>query len=357
MNKLCPTCNALIPKESRQWINKVYCTEKCRISMFRKKKSATTRAQQRRANMRQNEEVLRLVRECRRAGTVQILTGHNLESFIETMKLVRERPPGYVHLCHIAPVKGKWFIGLFHCRNLFYGGSYQNNRLGKKYIAGGLYISHKDLKKKWRVDRNTPANDVLLKIEEFLGDIVQKYLELTPVRKSKKYQVIEKIIELEGGGDPERMMGLNHTHLVECLDKLCKKTTPTKKYVDESKFIVYMDGLNRFISYHDERLETFREFRKVLVIAYMALERVKKSKTYNKYFYVKYEPLIVKKYAYAMLIDPTKWSEFKDFIYNAVFLVLQGESPDLKTFRKEAMSYLKFPQSLEELLAHRRGRK
>ena len=251
--------------------------------------------------------------------------------------------------------KRKMVYGLFHCRNLFYGGSYQNNRLGKKYIAGGLYISHKDLKKKWRVGRNTPANDVLLKIEEFLGDIVQKYLEVTPVRKSKKYQVIEKIIELEGGGNPERMMSLSHTYLVKCLDKLCRKTTPTKKYVDESKFIVYMDGLTRFISYRDERLETFRELRKVLVIAYMALERVRKSKTYNKYFYVTYEPLIVKKYAYVMLVDPAKWSEFKEFIYNAVFLVLQGESPDLKFFRKEAMSYLEFPQSLEELLARRRG--
>lgn len=357
MIKLCPACNSLISKDSRQWINKIYCTEKCRISMFRKKKSAVTRAQQRRANMRKNEEALRLVRECRRAGTVQILTGHNLESFIETMKLVRERPSGSVHLCHIAPVKGKWFIGLFHCKNLFYGGAYQNKRLGRKYIAGGLYISHKDLKKKWRVDRNATANEVLLKIEEFLGDIIQKYLEVTPVRKSKKYQVIEKIIELEGGGDPERMMSLSHTHLVKCLDKLCKETTPTKKYVSESKFIVYMDGLTRFISYRDERLETFREFRNTLVIAYMALERVKKSKTYNKYFYVAYEPLIVKKYAYVMLADSTKWSEFKDFVYNAVFLVLQGESPNLKIFRKEIMSYLEFPQSLEELLARLGGRK
>lgn len=357
MSKFCPSCNTLIPNDSRQWSNKIYCSQKCRISVFRKNKSAATRAQQRRANMRQNDEVLRLVRECRRAGTVQILTGHNLESFIETMKLVRERPPGYVHLCHIAPVKGKWFVGLFHCKNLFYGGAYQNKRLGKKYIAGGLYISHKDLKKKWRVDRNAPANEVLLKIEEFLGDIVQKYLEVTPVRKSKKYQMIEKIIELEGGGDPERMMSLSHTHLVKCLDKLCKKITPTKKYVSESKFIAYMDGLTRFISYRDDRLETFLALRKILVISYMALERVKKSKTYNKYFYVAYEPLVVKKYAYAMLADTKKWSEFKDFIYNTVFLALQGHSPDLKIFRKEAMSYLKFPQSLEELLARRVGRK
>jgi predicted RNA-binding protein (virulence factor B family) len=116
MSKQCPACSAEIKNNSSQWANKIYCSKKCRASEHRKKKSQITRIQQRRANMRQNEEVLRLVRECKRAGTVQILAGHNLESFIETMKLVRERPKGDVRLCHIAPVKGDGFIG-GGCRN------------------------------------------------------------------------------------------------------------------------------------------------------------------------------------------------------------------------------------------------
>ncbi|WP_416199950.1 MAG: Recombinase domain-containing protein [Pseudomonas shahriarae] len=350
MSKQCPACSVEIKNNSSQWANKIYCSKECRKAAHRKKKSKISRAQQRRSNMRQNEEVLRLVRECRRAGTVQILTGHNLESFIETMRLVRERPKGDVRLCHIAPVKGTTFIGLFHYANLFYGGTYQNKRFGNKYIAGGLFISHKDLKSKWRVGREAPANEVLLKIEEFLGDIIQKYLEVTPVRKSKKYQLIERIIELEGGGDPECMMSFNHACLVSRLDNLCKKTTPKNEYVIESKFLAYMDGLSRFISYRDERVGALRKLRKTLVIAYMALERIKESGTYNKCFYVAYEPLLVKKYAYAMLADATEWSVFKDFIYNAVFLVLQGASLDINSFRREMMSYLIFPKNLEELL-------
>ena len=144
MSKQCPACNTEVDKSSRQWTNKIYCSQECRKAAYRKKKSKFTRAQQRRSNMRQNEEVLRLVRECRRAGTVQVLTGHSLVSFIDTMRLVRERPKGDVRLCHIAPVKGKDSIGLFHCANLFYGGRYQNARFGNNYIAGGLSISHKD---------------------------------------------------------------------------------------------------------------------------------------------------------------------------------------------------------------------
>lgn len=355
MKKLCPACKAVIQQGSRQWANKIYCSKKCRASEHRKKKSQTTRVQQRRANMRQNEEVLRLVRECKRAGTVQILAGHNLESFIETMKLVRERPKGDVRLCHIAPVKGEGFIGRFHYKNLFYGGTYQNNQFGKKYIAGGLLISHKDLKKKWLVNKATPANEVLLKIEAFLGDIIPKYLEVTPVRKSKKYQVIEKIIEIEGDGNPECMMALSYPHLLKRLDKLRKRPTCANHYPEESKFLAYMDGLTRFISYGGERAKMLRKLQKAMVVAYMALERVKESRTYNKYFYVKYEPLIKKKYAYAKLIDPASWSSFKDFVYETVFSVLQGASPDLTKFRKKMVSYLEFPQSLSELLA-RSGR-
>jgi hypothetical protein len=55
--------------------------------------------------------------------------------------------------------------GRFHYKNLFYGGTYQNNKFGRKYIAGGILISHKDLKKQWLVNKAAPANEVLLKIE------------------------------------------------------------------------------------------------------------------------------------------------------------------------------------------------
>lgn len=51
--------------------------------------------------MRQNDEVLYLVRARRRTGTFQILTGHTIDSFLETMALVRSRPKGKVALCHI----------------------------------------------------------------------------------------------------------------------------------------------------------------------------------------------------------------------------------------------------------------
>jgi len=50
------------------------------------------------------------------------------------------------------------------------------------------------------------------------------------------------------------------------------------------------------------------------------------------------------------LIDRDAWSVFKDFIYDTVFMVLQGATHDLKVFRKRMMWFLEFPQTLDQLL-------
>lgn len=342
MSKQCPTCDTTIAPDSRQWKNKIYCSTTCRKVAHRKAKSQNTRAQQRRANMLQNEEVLYLVGQCKRAKTVQILTGHTLESFKETMALIRNRPKVKINLCHIAPVKGKNSIGLLHCRNLFYGGAYQNQKIGRQYISGGLFIKHKHIKDEWYVDSSTPTNKVLLKVEAFLGDIIPRYLETTPVRKSKKVQIIEKITALDNSADFERMINLSYLELDNQLNTLRKR--PLREYDSrkESKFLTYLNEITRFISYGDERASMLRKLRKMLVIAYMALERLPESKTYNKEFYIHYERFIQPKYAFPALKNPANWSTFKDFIYNLAFLTLQGMSPDIKEYRKKMVALLDF---------------
>lgn len=351
MRKFCLVCKALIEKTSRQWSNKLYCNQKCRKAYHRKQESSNKRALQRRANMRQNDEVLYLVRACKRAGTVQVLTGHTLKSFLETMELVRNRPKGKVALCHIAPVKGKKGVGLFHCQNLFYGGAFQNRKFGGEYLGGGLFISNKKLKIEWAIDKGAAANDVLIMIEKFLGDIIPQYLELAPVRKSKKYQLIEKILDLKPGANPEALMELSHNALATQLSDLRHMHVNSFSSTIESKYIAYMDGLSRFIEYGDKRNKMLCKLREAMVIAYMALERVEGSGTYNKYFYVKYEPLINSKYAQVVLSDSREWSIFKDFVYDTVFFVLQGGELDFSKFRKRMFSYLQFPKSLKERLS------
>lgn len=344
MIKQCPICTTEIHKKSKQWVNQTYCSTKCRKIANLKKKSKIARIEKKRANLVQNDEILYLVKQCRRAGTVQILTGHDFQSFLETMSLVRNRPKGDVKLCHIAPVKGKNSTGLFHCQNLFYGGTHQNRRFGKKYLSGGLSINHNKLKKKWIVVDSMSNNDVLKKIEIFLGDVIQKYLEVSPVRKSKRVQLVQKIIEVEKSKSFEKMMELSHKQLADKWRELSNTITFQIDFSKESKYLAYMDSLTRFISYGGERASLLKKLRKVMVIGYMALERVKRSNTHNEYFYVYYEPLINIKYGQAMMKTSDDWSTFKDFIYDTAFKVLQGGNIDIKAFRRKLMSYLKFPE-------------
>lgn len=343
MNKYCLDCNKVIPKKSKQWANQIYCTAKCKKNYHRKKKSLTTRIEQKRANLRQNDEMLYLVRQCRRAKTVQILKGHDLDSFIETMDLIKNRPLGDVQLCHISPVKGENTTGLFHCENLFYGGSYQNRKFGKKYISGGLSISNKKLVSKWEVTNAMSNNDILIKIERYLKGIIPKYIEIYPVRKSKKVPIIRKILGVDQSKDFDDLISISYKKLSQQWAEISRTWAPPVILTAESKYIAYMDGLTRFISYGGDRVAIFRKLRRIMVIGYMALERIEQSKTYNKWFYVKYEPLIIRKYSQAMLDDPGNWTKFKDLLYAAAFETLQGGQLNMKQFRKMIMSYLIFP--------------
>lgn len=344
MKKHCLACNTVIPQKSKQWANQIYCTTKCRKNDHRKKKSSMTRVEQKRANLRQNDETLYLIRQCRRAKTVQILKGHDLDSYIETMNLVRNRPLGDVKLCHISPVKGKNTTGLFHCQNLFYGGSYQNRKFGRKYISGGLSISNKKLRKKWAVTETLSNNEILVRIEQYLYDVIPQYIECSPVRKSKKVQVVNKLIGVDDSKGFDELMSFSYKKLSELWAEASKTKCPVPYLSTESKYLAYMDSLTRFISYGGERTSILKSLRKIMVIGYMALERVEQSETYNKYFYVKYECLIVQKYCQAILRNPDDWPEFKDLLYNAAFETLQGGTPNIRRFRQLIMSYLIFPE-------------
>lgn len=343
MAKQCRECNSVISNQSPRYDCKIYCNTRCQKAFNRKKNTQLSRAQRGKANILQNEQFLHLIRECKRAGTVQILTGHSVDSFKDTIELVRKRPKGSVSLCHIAPVKGDASVGLFHGQNLFYGGTHQNRKFGKKYFSGGLSIDKDALQDKWRVNNKMSNNEVLLLVENFLGDVIIDYLKSTFVKKSRKHKIAQHILELEGKGDLEELMMLSYSVLIARRDILRRRHSFMINYEEESKFIAYMDSLTRFIRYGGINANKFRRLRKLMVVAYMALERVKESRTYNKYFYVQYEFLIERKYAYVKLANPAQWSEFKDFVYDAVFCALQGKTLNVSRFCKRMKCYLEFP--------------
>lgn len=342
MPKQCLQCQKVIQNESKQKDNQIYCTDKCRKVAHRKKKSKRTRIEQRRSNLIQNDEMIYIARQCKKAKTVQILEGHTLESFINLTALISMKYGRKVHFCHIAPVKGKGFTGLLHERNLYHGGAYQNQKFGNKYYSGGLMIDNDKLLSKWAVTEKMSTNDVLVKIEKFLGDIIPKYIKVSSVRKSRKASIARKIVYREEHKMFDDLMECSYKELADHWAKINKKKPFTILDKEESKYIAYMDSLSRFIKYG--RKKTLTALRDILVIGYMALNRISGSETNNKLFYCKYEPLIIPEYSQVMLKNPSDWSKFKDIIYKTVFQVLQGKRLNVYKFREEVMSYLCFPK-------------
>jgi hypothetical protein len=340
---LCLNCNNPILKISKQWKNQLFCSTRCRKESFRRKKSTAASIKKREANLLLNDEMAYLIRQCRYAGTVQILSGQDFNSFVATMKLIRERPVGHVHLCHIAPVKNRDFIGLLHYRNLFYGGDYQNKLFGNSYLGDGLYILKSMLEKRWCISADESNQDVMTKIRAFLGGIFERYIRECSVRKSKKLQIINKILRYSNFFHVDELMGMSRTQLSGALSKIIRQPVFTPNKHTESKFITYLDGLTRFIEDNHKRAKIFKKLRSIIAIAYLALERVEASDTFNKDFYVKYHHLIKVKHREAMLKHPNLWSHFKDLLYETAFKTLSGRKLNTKRFRKEVMSYLNFP--------------
>lgn len=341
MTKPCKECKTPILNNSKQWKNKKYCSTNCRKIASRKKLSTEARIKKGKSLLVQLPHIIYLVKECRRAGTVQILSNHNLESFTKTMDFIKNKPKVDIDICHIAPAQGKNSIGLLHYKNLFYGGAYQNRSFGNNYLSGGLKIKRSHLFEKWAVYEEMDNNTILKKVEIFLGDFVASYIDIEDLRKSKKRRPIEEILKI----DPEINMATLRWQKKEYLDNLLLELSQKRIFEsspgNESKYIIYVDELTRLISYDGERARTLRKLRTLMIAGYVALEKVKNSKTYNAMFYECYGSLIKPKYTHASLKKPKNWSEFKDFIYEAAFMALQGGYLDIRSFKKEFMLHLK----------------
>lgn len=342
MLKYCLECQKPIDANTKQRKDKVYCNKLCNKYFNRKKAALNRRLEKRKANLRLNHEFRYLVSQCRRAKTIQILHGHTLPSFIDTMNLVKSKPKGDVELCHIAPVKGHTSIGLFHSKNLFYGGKYQNRQFGNKYIGGGASIAYENLLPRWDVSNAMTADEILVKIEAYLSDILPDYMAMCGVRKSRKVSIVQKIMSVEPAFDFDTLMECSGKSLAEQWGRISRTRVFCMPVSRESKFIAYLDGISRFITYNSKNRLMLKSIRRTMVLGYLALSKNEESSTYNKDFYSKYGALIIPKYERATLKNSDSWSTLKDLIYDTAFFALSGGIVDAKKFRQQLKTYLRF---------------
>lgn len=157
-----------------------------------------------------------LVREIKRAKTVQILTGHSAETLKALVALRRRcttasgyeegEPLGTYELSHIWPVKSTNSIGLLSVENLVIAPKSFNRQHAQKFPVHtliGKAISDADLTDQWKVVEGMDSPQVLKLARSFVGEEFDKWLASFLISNSQRDQLIKNLVK---AGLPKRRL-------------------------------------------------------------------------------------------------------------------------------------------------------
>jgi hypothetical protein len=173
----------------------IFCSENCRKLSHKSELKAKT-AQKKARRIASKLSKLSacsfgryLLKEIRRAGTVEVLQGHTAESLNELLALRRKcttaggykngEPLGTYELSHVWPVASAQHLGLLRAENLVIAPKEFNRRHGTKYpVTGyqGRCIPRNSLQPSWLVADNNDNSTLLKLIRAYLGQEFDKWL-------------------------------------------------------------------------------------------------------------------------------------------------------------------------------------
>ena len=344
--KVCNLCNSQFTTSQ---IKAKYCPE-CRPKA--KKKSQTDRrlnlAQRRVISLPQADEWLWIARECRKAGTVEILKGVDIVALFALRK-IRYQTYGWdaetnkskFHLCHISPVKGMESVGLLHHLNLFIGNSLPNQKFSNKsHKDRGLCIPKSELKTKWRITAGASDRQVLDKVTNYLGTALIDYAKDHPVRKSQRFSLAKWVFQ----NDPANILAieeLNYLSMSE-LRKIKAKVEGKEvykiNYPAKRSVLVALEECQRLSDQlpDGQHKSDIAFMIPVLQVAAAWLSRTADggglSSLLGNPYGVNWKPL--------QLREGMDASKLRDFISFQAFEALQGAPVDRKLIRNTLRKYL-----------------
>jgi hypothetical protein len=200
----------------------IYCSDTCRKLQHKAKIRAKTQVKNRR---RLNEKLLKLsssafgkylIRELKRAGTVQALHSHTSDTLKE-LTLLRSkctsasgyedgRPLNTYELSHIYPVNDPKAIGLITPKNLTIApAKFNRKHASKKPSANnqGDFLPRNTLLPKWQIPDKSEAIEILRLARKFIGKDFDKWLRSHTVSPTQRQALIKKLKEQ---GLPEKML-------------------------------------------------------------------------------------------------------------------------------------------------------
>lgn len=183
----CPECKQRFRTKSA---TAIYCTRQCKQFA-----ASTKRRTARLAKATNSAFLYHLAYECERAGTLQILTGHTVDSLValhDVYKLKLKanqygQTKGF-EISHVVPVQGHAFIGLYRAENLVVAPTHFNRAHGTKHHGGGLSISRSSLVSKHAVAKGAPRKQTVERIIAFLGpDVVAELVKVAKIQSTQRH--------------------------------------------------------------------------------------------------------------------------------------------------------------------------
>lgn len=327
-----------------------YCPD-CRPRRARNKTQLDRRnktAQNRIERLPQAEEWLWVAKECRKAGTVEILKGVDLVALFALRK-ARYKAYGYspdtqkskFHLCHIAPVAGKGSVGLLHHLNLFIGNAFRNQaHSNRSYPQRGLCIPDGELKKKWKVDESDSDRTILDKVQKYLGRVLIDYAKDNPISTATRLGLARWIFQ----NDPSNILPLKELEKMSARELQAVKAKAKGKevysldYPAKRSFVVMLEECQRLSEQlpDGQHKADIAFMVPVLQVAAAWLSRTVDGEGFSsileKPYGVKWTPLELR--------DGMDASRLRDFVGIQGFQALQGASIDRKMIRNTLIKYL-----------------
>ena len=203
-----------------------YCSSACRKLEFKAKKRAENKKKTSKRIAKKLEKLTGssfgrfLVREARRAGTVQILRGHTASTLTELVALKRKctaasgyengESLGVYELSHIYPVRSSNAsrVGLLNTKNLTIAPKEFNRRHATTVpVTGycGESINKQDIQSKWDVFNGDDAPKIIALARKFIGEEFDVWLNkhvITSTQRQALVRTLEKagfsVKKLEG---------------------------------------------------------------------------------------------------------------------------------------------------------------
>lgn len=214
----------------------IFCSETCRKLNHKaiNKKSSDRNKRRRIANKLQKLSSCSfgryLVKEVRRAGTVEVLHGLTAQSLKDLVALRRKctasggyengEPTGVYELSHVWPVAATAYLGLLTPENLVITPKEFNRKHGQKWpVTGylGKAIPRDTLQNRWRITEDLETHQLLKLLRAYLGEEFDLWLSGFAISLTQRDTLIKKL--KKAGLPKKRLDDLNLQQLKSLADE------------------------------------------------------------------------------------------------------------------------------------------